>query len=121
MTRVNCVFVVDKDTSARKGLARLLRTAGYDVCYFASVNEFLDAVDSEATGCLVLDIGTSVLSGEDLQMEFEARGMNLQIIVTTVDDDLETKHKAQRIKAAALFRKPVDGKALLDAIDWALR
>ncbi len=44
MTSVNCVFVVDDDPSARIGLARLIRTAGYDVRDFASTNEFVDDV-----------------------------------------------------------------------------
>ena len=47
--------------------------------------------------------------------------LRLPIIVVTADDDLATRHKAQQLKASAFFHKPVDGSALLDAIDWALR
>ena len=98
-----------------------MRTAGYDVRDFASANEFLDALGSEASGCLVLDARMPGLSGEELQAELELRGIHLPIIVVTGDDDPETKRKAEKMKAVGFFRKPVDGTALLDAIEWALR
>jgi FixJ family two-component response regulator len=115
------VFVVDDDPSARSGLSRLLRTAGHDVQDFATANEFLDSLDSDATGCVVLDIRMPGLTGEELQAKLKARGVCLRIIVVTGEDDSETRRKAQKLGATAFFRKPVDGKALLDAIDWTLR
>ena len=121
MTNDNCIFLVDDDSSARKGLARLLRAAGYDVRDFASANDFLDALSSEASGCLVLDARMSGISNEEVLEELEARNIHLPIIVVTGDDDSETRRKAQKMKAAGFFRKPVDGPALLDAINWALQ
>ncbi len=120
MTRTNYVFIVDDDPSARSGLTRLLRTAGHDVRNFTTANEFLDSLDPEMTGCLVLDIRMPGVSVEDLQAELEARGAHLPIIVITADDDPEARRKAQNIKAVGFFRKPVDGTALLDAIKWVL-
>lgn len=115
------VFVVDDDLSARRGLARLLRAAGFDTLDFASAAEFLDAFEPGTGGCLVLDARIPGLSGEELQSELEARGTHLPIIVITGDDDPETRRKAQSMHAAGFFRKPVDGKALLDAVAWAMR
>jgi FixJ family two-component response regulator len=121
MPHADCVFVLDDDPSARRGLTRLLRAAGHDFRDFGSSQEFLDALGSEAFGCLVLDAGMPGLSIEELQAELEARGARLPIIVVTADDDPETKRKAEKIKAVGFFRKPVDGVALLDAVEWALR
>ena len=115
------VFVVDDDSSARNGLARLLRTAGHDVRAFASAEEFLDDFDPETFGCLVLDVRMPGMSGQELQAELVARGVRLPIIVVSADDDPETRRAAHRMNAAAFFRKPVDGSALLDAIEWAVR
>ena len=112
---------MDDDASARRGLARLLRTAGYDVHAFASANEFLDALDPQLWGCLVLDARMPGLSGEELHEELKGQGVDLPIIVVTADDDPETRRRALRMGAAGFFRKPVDGTALLDAIRWALR
>ena len=121
MTNDNCIFLVDDDSSARKGLARLLRAAGHDVRDFASANDFLDALGSETSGCIVLDARMPGISNEELLMELKARNIHLPIIVVTGDDDPETRRKAQEMKAAGFFRKPVDGPALLDAINWALQ
>jgi len=121
MTTDNCIFLVDDDSSARKGLARLLRAAGHDVRDFASANDFLDALGSETSGCLVLDARMSGISNEEVLEELKARNIHLPIIVVTGDDDSETRRKAQKMKAAGFFRKPVDGPALLDAINWALQ
>ena len=121
MTNATYVFVLDDDPSARGGLARLLRTAGHDVRDFASANEFLDALDPPISGCLVLDARMPGLSGEELQEELKARGVDLPIIVVTADDNPETRQRALRMGAVGFFRKPVDGPALLDAIRWAMR
>jgi len=121
MNNENIVFVVDDDPSARNGLARLLRTAGYNVRVFTSANEFLDSLEPELRGCILLDSRMPGLSSEELQAELKVRGTGLSIIVITADDDPETRRKAQNMKAAGFFRKPVDGTALLDAIDWALK
>ncbi len=115
------IYVVDDDPSARKGISRLLRAAGHEVCDFASANDFLDAFDPDAFGCMVLDVRMPGMSGEELQTELQARGIQLPIVVVTADDDPGTRLKAQKMNASAFFRKPVDGTALLDAIEWALR
>ena len=115
------VFVVDDDSSARGGLVRLLRTAGHDTRGFGSADQFLEEVVPEASDCLVLDARMPGMSGEELQAELQRRGIRLPIIVISADDDSETRQNALQMKAAAFFRKPVDGPALLDAIDWALR
>ena len=121
MIKVDRVFVVDEDLSARKGMARLIRTASYEVRDFASVNEFLEAVGSDVPGCLILDAGEPRLSPEALLAELEAIGANPPIIVVTDSDDPQTRQKAEQMKAVAFFRKPVDGAALLDAIEWSKR
>jgi FixJ family two-component response regulator len=89
---------------------------------FASANEFLGDLEPGVSECvLVLDARIPGLSGEELPAELEARDVDLPIIVITADDEPETRLEAQKMKAAGFFRKPVDGTALLDAIDWALR
>ena len=121
MSKTSCVFVVDEDPSARRGLTRLLRKAGYDVRDIASANEFLDVLGSEVPGCVVLDAGMLGLLGEEHLVKLTERYAGLPIVVVTADDNTEIRRKAEEIKAVGFFRKPIDGTALLDAIDWALR
>ena len=91
MISVALVFVVDEDLSVRKGMARLIRTASYEVRDFASGSEFLEAVGSDVPGCVILDAGMPGLSCEALLAEFEAIGLHPPIIVVTAYDDPATR------------------------------
>ena len=121
MNKKNNVFVIDGDTSARTGLKRLLIAAGYKVEVYSSVNEFLESIGKIGSGCLVLDSAIGGVWGGRLLEELSKRNINLSIIVISADYDQEDRKKADEMKAVGFFRKPVDGQALLDAIDWALR
>ena len=51
------VFLIDDDPSVRRALARLIKSAGYQVQPFVSAREFLDRMpDAAGPGCLVLDV-----------------------------------------------------------------
>ncbi len=115
------VFVIDDHSSARNGLARLLMAAGYAIHAFDSANKFLETMDEQASGCVLLDLRMPEMSGEELALELENRNVNLPIILVTADDDADTRRIAQEMNAQGFFRKPVDGTALLNAINWAMR
>ena len=115
------VFVIDDDKSARNGLARLVRAAGYNVSTYSSANEFLATLYLNISGCVILDARMPGMSGEELAVQLEKYEGKLSIIFVTADDDPAIKQKAKKMGAAGFFRKPVDGAALLDAIDWAIR
>jgi two-component system response regulator FixJ len=115
------VFIVDDDQSVRKALSRLLRAAGYNVSSYASAMEFLAALNPNTTGCVVLDVRMPEVSGDELAVKLMEHGKNLAIIFLTADDDPKIKEKAKKMGAVGFFRKPVDGKALLDTIYWSLK
>ena len=121
MDDMNHVFVVDDDPSARHGLVRLLSAAGYNVGNYASIEDFLGSLESSACGCLVLDADVPGTSGKELLDELKARNTDISIIIISAKDDRATKRKSWEMKAGGFFRKPVDGTALIDAIEWALR
>ena len=50
------VNIVDDDPSVRKGLARLVKSAGYRVEVFESAGEFLARPPQEDPSCLILDV-----------------------------------------------------------------
>lgn len=115
------VFVVDDDQSARNGLARLIRTAGYNVHSFATTSAFLKFIESENNGCVLLDARMPGSSNDELRQKIFKYTQKLPVIFVTADDDDNTRRKAKEMNAVGFFRKPVDGTALLDAIKWALK
>lgn len=123
MARTNSesvVYVVDDDDSVRKGLTRLLRSAGFESRAFGSVEKFLDEVRDEPSTCVLLDITMPHLSGLQVQARLKSKGIHMPVIAVSARDDAETARAARELGVHAFFRKPVDDQALIDAIRWAI-
>ena len=114
------VYIVDDDDSVRTGLSRLMRSARLDSRDFSSAEEFLAEIDERADGCVLMDITMPRLSGLQLQMELKRRGADIPVIAVSARDDADTRNLAHQLGARFFFRKPVDGQALIDAIQWVL-
>jgi FixJ family two-component response regulator len=114
------VFVVDDDASVRRGLARLLRSAGYDVATAASAREFLEHRGGESAACLVLDVRMPGLSGLDLYDVLMEAGHYVPVVFITGHGDLTLAERAMKAGAVDFLAKPVNDRALLDAVDRAM-
>src|ERR1035438_2200153 len=90
------VFFVDDDVAVLKGLARLLRSAGFNVITFDSPWEFLERHDSHTPGCLVLDISMPGLNGLELQSALAAKDSAIPIIFLTGQGDIPTSVQAMK-------------------------
>ena len=112
------VYVVDDDDSVRMGLSRLLRSAGVEPRVYALPSRFLDEVRFEPAACILLDITMPGMSGLEVQARLQDKGINLPVIAVSARDDDETRARARALGAQFFLRKPVDDRALLDAIDW---
>ncbi len=113
------VFAVDDDESVRRGLERLLRSAGLAVRTFASAREFLELAPNEP-GCLVLDVSMPNLSGLGLQAALAARGIRIPIVFLTGHADVPMSVQAMKGGATDFLTKPFRAKDLLAAIHAAL-
>jgi FixJ family two-component response regulator len=114
------VFIVDDDAAVRKGLSRLLRSAGLAVATFASPREFLDRHDPNAPGCLVLDVAMPGLNGLELQQALIAGGHELAIVFLTGHGDIPMSVQAMKSGAVDFLTKPVNDDDLLTAVRVAI-
>jgi FixJ family two-component response regulator len=115
------IFVVDDDASVRRSLARLLKSAGYEVELFASATEFLESGRHQhSPGCLVLDLRMPQLTGMELQERLQALQSPLAIVFITGHGDIPTSVRAMRGGAVDFLPKPFDDTQLLDAIGRAV-
>jgi FixJ family two-component response regulator len=114
------VCIVDDDMSVRRGLERLLRSAGYRVLSFGSAREFLDRRDPASLSCLVLDIRMPGQSGLDLHESLVATGQEVPVVFITGNGDIPMAVRAMKAGAVDFLAKPFDDQELLDAVREAV-
>lgn len=114
------VFVVDDDSSIRKAIARLVRSAGMDAIAYASAQEYLTSFDADRAGCLVLDLSMPGISGLDLQQALGDATAAPPIIFITGHGDVPATVQAMKRGAVEFLTKPVDECILIDAIRSAI-
>jgi DNA-binding NtrC family response regulator len=110
------VYVVDDDVSAREGVARLIRSAGFAAKTFESGEEFLASARPHVPSCLVLDVNLPGLNGLDLQEKLVQSRQPVPIVFLTGHGDIPMSVRAVKAGAANFLTKPVDDEALLNAI-----
>jgi len=114
------VFVVDDDAAVRSSLAMLLKSVSLAVKTFESASHFLEALQPEPSGCLVLDIRMPGMIGVELHQQLKQRGCPLPIIFITGHGDVSMAVHAMREGAIDFIEKPFRDQELLDRIYQAL-
>jgi len=110
------VFIIDDDPSARRGLTRLVRTAGMKAESFASAGEFMASEKSDGPGCIVLDVRMPEMTGPELQEELGKAEYGMPIVFLSGHADVPTAAQAMKKGAVDFLTKPVDRDSLLGAI-----
>jgi len=114
------VFVVDDDAAVRSSLRELLMSVPLPVETYASSSEFLEALDANRPGCLILDVRLREGSGLDLQDELQRRGVPMPIIVLTGHGDVPNSVRALKSGAFDFLQKPPRPVVLLERVQAAL-
>ena len=115
------IYIIDDDRSVRVALGRLFRSAGLNTLDFDSCEAFLECDFVASRSCVIADIRMPGAGGLQLPGLLAERGSNLPVILLSALDRDDAVEEAKLAGAVALFRKPADGQALLDAIEWATR
>lgn len=114
------IFLIDDDEEIRSGIALLLKSVGYDVESFISVEELLEKVNHTGPGCIILDIFLKGKTGLELQAEIETKFESLPIIFITGQGNIPMSVEAMKKGAINFLQKPIDDKELLKALEEAL-
>ena len=111
---------MDDDESLRRSLRNLLGSVGFHVESFASAEAFLQSVHHAQTGCLILDLRLTGMSGLDLLRHLSGTGLRIPTIILTAHGDEEARQRSLQAGAVAFLTKPFNGNALIDAVRTAL-
>jgi FixJ family two-component response regulator len=110
------VAIIDDDESARKSLARLMKSAGISAVTFSSAGEFLEAAKDSQVDCAVTDLRMPDVDGIKLQQALAQIVPHLAIVFVTGHGDVPAGIKAMKGGAVDFLEKPVDDEALLEAV-----
>ena len=117
MRKLELIAFVHKDASAGRSLVELMRAAGFEATLYDSLEAFRSGSDLETVACVVIDDQLTIRSKSVLLTLLES---NIPYILLSVLEEGDARMRAHDLGAAAFFREPVDGEALLDAIRWQL-
>src|SRR5437762_9503167 len=121
MMRANSiVFLIDDDASVRKGVSRLLRSAGYKSESFGSASDFLTRDQHPGPVCLIVDVRMPGLNGMDLQTALIQRHREEQLIFITGHGDISMCAQAMKAGAVDFLPKPFRDEELLQCVERAL-
>ena len=119
MSQSTIVAVIDDEEAVRRSLVRLLRAKGLEVLAFASAAEFLNGPQNRIVSCVVSDLRMPGLDGLELQRMLQAKLPHLSIVFITGRGDIPASVAAMKAGAVDFLEKPVNGAALIDAIQRA--
>jgi FixJ family two-component response regulator len=114
------VFLIDDDASVRKGVSRLLRSAGYRCESFASASDFLARELHEGPTCLIVDVRMPGLNGMELQEVLMQRQREEQLVFITGHGDISMCSQAMKAGAVDFLPKPFGDEQLLECVARAL-
>ena len=114
------IHIVDDDEQVRASVALLLQTEGFTTAEYDSAASFLNQLDPERPGCLILDVRMPGLTGLELQEELNRRRIRLPIIFMSGHGNIPTSVKAVKGGAIDFLEKPFDKGVLLTRIREAL-
>jgi FixJ family two-component response regulator len=113
------VAIIDDDSDVREVLGVLLETAGYSVQTYKSGAEYLADPDHHQMACLVVDQRMPGMTGLELLLELERRGLTIPAVLITGVEDADITREASNRGAMTVMQKPVSSHTLLKFIAFS--
>ncbi|RYE58770.1 MAG: response regulator [Rhizobiaceae bacterium] len=114
------IAVVDDDPRVLESLENLFQSGGYDVQTYSSGASLLES-DVTIIDCLITDVGMPGMDGFELRERVREERPALPVFMISGRHDLTSGRRLAGQGDIGFFSKPFDGRALLAAVDKALR
>ena len=113
------VFIVSDDPAIRDSLSELVASADLTAETFPSLEVWLDAVQSEREGCLLLDTGVRDLTGPERLARFASVCRRRPVLLLIDRGDVPIAVRAIKEGAVDVLEKPVRKEGLLERVKRA--
>jgi RNA polymerase sigma factor (sigma-70 family) len=114
------VYIVDDDEALRDSLIWLLESTGLKAQAFDSAEAFLAAWSPQMSGCLVLDVRMSGMSGLELHDRLITKRSTLPVIFITGHGDVPMAVASLKKGAVDFIEKPFNDQEMVGLIRGAL-
>lgn len=112
--------LVDDDEAIRDALSWLLKSREIPCATYDSAESFLAAWSNTTSGCVVLDMRMSGMSGLDCFETLLARGSSLPVIFLTGHGDVPLAVATLKKGAFDFFEKPLNDNELASRVEEAM-
>ena len=112
------VAVVDDDQRLLESLENLLESAGFEALVLTRAESLLESDKLPRIDCLITDVSMPGMDGFELRERVQAVRPGLPVILMTGRHEIAEQLLA-KLPREQFFRKPFDGRALLETI-WRL-
>ena len=122
MSKENCrIWIVDDNKEFLRDLEFALRLEGWEVSPYDDPIKFLEELNFDCPGCIILDVRMPILSGDEVQEHLLSKNCPLPVIFLTGHGDMNLAIHTFRHGAFDFIQKPFDPDYLFAAIEKALK
>jgi FixJ family two-component response regulator len=114
------LYIVDDEAAIRDALSLFTSMAGFSVSVFSNAEDFLTVINSESTGCVILDIQLGGMSGLQVLEQVKELAPHLACIVITAHAEVRTARQAFLLGAVDFIEKPYDPQELMNSLQTAM-
>ena len=116
---LSMVAIIDDDNDVREVLGALLESAGHSVRTYKSGAQFLADPEHADVACLVVDQNMPRMTGLELLLELESRGLSIPALLITGSHDTDLVRQADLRGAMTVMQKPVAHQRLLQFVAFS--
>jgi len=115
------VYIVDDDELVCESLAHAVARGGYASARFTNPEDFLESIDLDVPGCVLLDVVMPERDGLQVQQVLAACGCSLPIVFVSGQSEVGVAVQAMKHGAFDFVEKPVREQALIDVVTRAVQ
>jgi two-component system, LuxR family, response regulator FixJ len=115
------ICVVEDDAAMRDALRMLLLSQDFNVCCYATAEDFLAEMDPSLACCVLTDVRLPGMDGFALHRHLVSLGTDPIVVMITGHGDIPMAVSALKEGVADFVEKPFDPAVLLDSLRGAMR
>ncbi len=115
------VFVVDDDLEFSESVCFLLTSVNLPVKLYHGAEVFLNDIDENTKGCVLVDVRMPEMSGLQLQHILREKNPDLPVIIMTAHGDIDMAVRAMKDGAMDFVQKPFNDQQLIDLLNKAMK